>query len=682
MKRRILSAALTFAVLGTGICPIYAADEKVIETAVFDSFGGYVKEYTDGQVEAFPDGFGATAYNYMKKAGATTDDSRSGKVVKLGTGASMLLPIGKVFTVGKGGTGWMHLSFDVKLKSVDGVETSKNKKFQLMTNTGVSEGIPAMAASNNKGWVNGSVCEESKVYDVDDPNQIPGQYPTTVLNVGADNLGRKMEIYHAPIYNQWNTGSTGATRHLTQNGMSADTWHKFDVYIRQTNAEYVVYMDGNELETFSWDDENKSFGTPGQLIKLTPGWWDKGENKVKGFEFRSLAEDDYCYPSGTGFPGVTAVGQTSDNDGGAFLVDNVYMKYYTTTEEQSNTASGVVVFEAPEITVDDNGGEGVATSNGKISVGFSEWMSSPATKSNVSIYNRDTGSSVTNFTIENSDNMQFDVVFGNSVLDSGNYIVKVSGLTGTVSNKTVSATAEFKTGADVEIVDNQNIIVPRVDSSEMVTYEEKTQSEALGYSSGIEKIRLNFSTEVSTDGIEDKITLKSKNESLPYTISTENGGKTVVVTLTKFMKADTDYTLTVDGGVVAAASVDLSRQVTMRKAYKYSFKTKDDPMVQLTDSGISKRANKADITGTAKLLITDNEEHKYTIALGVYEDVNGVKTLTRMFYTPIEIGADDRGIFECSVKGTHHLTKTTEIKLFIMDYPTNRIVKIDTWTKN
>ncbi len=681
MKKRLLSLVLSCAILGTCNFPIFAAEEKSTEVLVFDSFGQYTKEYTDGEVEAYPEGFGATALSHMNRAGYALDDARSGRLVKLGTGASMLLPIGKVFTVGKGGIGWVHLSFDMKLKSVDGVETSKNKKFQLLANTNWLGSIYAInATSNNKGWVNGSVNETAMAYDPDNPNQVPGQYPTTFLNVGADNLGRKMELYHAPIYNQWNTGSQGATRHLTQEGMTADTWHKFDIYIRQSNGQYVVYMDGSMLQTYNWDQATQTYSAAGRDIQLSPGWWNIGENKIKGFEFRALEEDDYCFPTDTGFPGTTAEGQTSSTDGGAFLLDNVYMKYYTTTEEQSNTATGVVAYEAPEITVDDNGGEGIAITGGQVNVGFSEWMSSPANKNNVTICKEDTGEVVSNFTIENSDNMQFDVVFDNQPIESGNYVISVSGITGAVSGKNIAMPGVFKTGVETQLVDGQNIVVPRVDAMEMVTYDGELQNATMGFSTKIEKIYLHFSTAVARENLESKITLKSEGEVIPYTLTMENGNQTAVMTLSKFMAEDTQYSLLADMSITAETSLGLSEQVTMKRPYQYSFWTIADGTMQVLETSVAKRSNRWQ--AKLELLKTDNQDRKYTMAVCVYQTINGVKTLTGFSYKPIELSSETRKMSTESLSGTCHASNTSEIKVFVMEYPTNKIVDTKVWGSN
>lgn len=679
MKHKILSASLAAAMLLSAV-PCRAATLESVEQSRFDSFGDYISAFSATRTEAYPNGYGATSYAHMANAGSSTDDERFGKVVKLGTGASMLLPLGSVFEAGKGGNGWIHLSFDIKLDSVDGVETSKNKQFQLLYNSSWSGNISyagGSAASSKTGWINGQVNETNHTYDVDNPNEVPGDKPSNFVTIGADNLGRKMETYHAGIYKMWNTGSDKATNHFSKKGMSADEWHKLEVYVRQKTGNYIVYLDGEKVDTYSYDKDSDSYGEAGQWAKITPGWWNTGENKVKGFELRSNNQDDYIYPDTASFPGESAEGRVDANDGGAFLIDNVYMKFYRTNDELSSTSNDLVVFDSPELVCDDNGGLGMETSGGRIAVACSEWLSSPVSADNVTVTNAVTGAKLTNFTVENSNNMQFELVFDDTEIESGNYLVTLSGVRGAVTSSSITASGTFKTRADVENVDGVDIIVPRVDSVKLKTWQDKEVKESTGLTSEIKKIYLTFSTAIDSENLTEKITVADKDEEIGFTYAMEDYDKTVVLTLDKLLKPSSNYTITADNTIFAKQSKDLSKQVCMKSPYTYSFATPNDASLRIIDSSLEK--NGANWNASVQLLKTTEGIGKYTIAAVIYEkNAYGEDSPIGIEYKSILMADGERNVNTYTFSGKCRKNSTSKIKLFVMEYPTQKVIMTKT----
>lgn len=670
MSKKILSAVLAAAMLSGFALPASASDSIVISR--FDSFGDYLNEYTDGQVAAYPEGYGATSYSHMNNAGYVNDDERHGKVIKLGNGASMLLPFGTIFEAGKGGNGWIHLSFDLKLDSVDGVETSKNKQFEVRYNSSWKGSLYGYNGTNSTyGWVNGAIVESTRAYDPDKPNEIAGQWASNFITVGAANLGRVVEMYHAGCVDVWNNANY-ATNHFSQKSMSADEWHKFDVYVREKTGRYSVYMDGEYLTTYSWNEESGSYGAGGNVRTITPGWWNYGENKVKGFEFRSKVEDDYVYGN-TGFPGDPTNGQVDENDGGAFLVDNIYMKFYRTNDELTNTTDYFIIYDELALVTDDGSGEGIPLVNGELSVGFSEWINEPVSKSDVVIKNSDTGVALSNFTIEDSDNMQFKVVFDDTPIEAGSYDITVNSVRSSASTSTASPSVTFKTVVESEVVDGVSVVIPRVENVLTKTYDGTIQQEKTGFSSETYKIEVDFSTAISEADIQSKFMITDGKEEIPFDVELEKNNTKAVLTLNKFMKANTAYTLTVDQSVTAKESEELSNAVQMKKTYTYSIKTKNDAVFKLTDYSVLKE--NSNWSASLDILKTDEKEKKYTMAVAVYETgSSGEKKIVSLSYEDIVIPENNRTVSQYTLSGRCRKNSTREIKLFLMEYPTQKVI--------
>lgn len=361
------------------------AETRGAEISIFDTFSGYTSEKGGG----LPANWMVRRAERQEGIGVAIDAERNSRTVKLRTGAEATLPFDANCDKGK-----LHISFDAKLTAteIDGEDADYNKSLML-------------------GLVSNETTKDSNQYDY---TSIPdgGNYTHFAFNTGN-------ESKNVPVYDFGNSWRWMGVRGYDESkAFTKEAWHKIELFVDVDTKQYKTYLDGSlvagkKYENDSYTEDVTASFTNGSVPGLTDNFKAVTFTSNMGSELKN---------EGTG---------TASDDGG-FLIDNIYLKTY----------DGEILEDSLSIVLDDMTNGGISSNNNKLGIGFSEYLASPAAKSDIQIKNKDTGENVTDFKLVSADNMQCVIEF-NTIPRRGTYTLSVNGPRGAVSGMPIMDSAEF-----------------------------------------------------------------------------------------------------------------------------------------------------------------------------------------------------------------------------------------------
>lgn len=609
--RFIAAAASVMMILSGHSFVVMASDYTDGDIKRFDSFGNYTAEMGTGLPEGWSLQSGAVVSSGV---GSVIDEERSGNVMKVrGDNAPGVL-FGSIFSSGK-----MHISLDIKQTGDSNFpDTTYIKSFRLDLN-----GDPYLNTENTQ-----------KDLTIDDP---------TVFSKGngyGHNLFDTMNATSEPDDKQYMTAYEWAhrwsgTRRVSNRFFPHDEWHKLEFYIDNdsANRNVYIYMDGEAIQFYDSDNAKRTISIANSDLTA----------KLKGMFLTILKR------------------QMQAGDTGGFLFDNVYIKSYN---------SDGIYLDSPAIVADDGVNVGVPLSDGVLNIGFSEYMNRPVTKDDVTVVNFQTGNEVSNYTIENADNMQFDICFDDTELAAGKYIVSVNNVTGSVSGLGVKDTAAFST--EVSYIDG--VAVPWVEDVIFRTYDGKDSGAEKAVSTVTDKIKIKFSAPVSGNDIQSSIRILQGDEEISYKdITMEDGNHTAVINLDKLLAPGTTYKIEVSPELCAEGS----DTVHIMSGYEKTFTTADDGTIIVTGKSYrttGRGSNRRGILDLNVLKSTDKEE-KFTLYVTAHTEVydsvleKNVKKMVVLGASALEYEQDERLIKSCSVNIPINNLGDAELVYYLVGYP-------------
>ena len=578
----------------------------------FDSFGNYTAERGKG----LPDGWSLQSGAVISpEVGSVTDNERSGNVMKIEPNNSTPgLLFGSIFESGK-----MHISFDIKQTGDSNfADTTYIKSFRLDLN-----GDPYLNTENTQ-----------KDPTIDDP---------TVFSKGNgyghnlfDTMNATSESEDKQFITAWEWAHRwSGTRRVSKNFFTHEKWHKLEFYIDKdsANQSVYIYMDGEEISFFDADNKKRTISLANSDLTA----------KLKGMFFTILKR------------------QSQSGDTRGFLFDNVYVKSYNADE---------IYLDSPNIATDDGRENGVPLKSGVVNVGFSEYMNRPVTAEDVTVTSFQTGKKVTNYSIENADNMQFDIHFDDSELMAGRYIVTVNNVTGAVTGLGVKDTAVF--GTEVSYIDG--IAVPWVDDITVQTYNGKESGIDKDVSTLTDKIKVKFSAPVSASDLQSKLFILQNGEEFTYKdVTTEDNNCTAVLNLDGLLAPNAEYKIEVSPDICAEGS----DSVHIMYGYDTGFKTADDGAVVATSKTYKTTGRGTGLKGILDLNVlksTDKAEQLtlfVTAHTEVYDSVleKNVKKTVVLGASALEYAQDERIIKGCSVSVPIYDLGDAELEYYLVGYP-------------
>ena len=364
-----------------------SAKNDSAEISIFDTFSEYKSE-KGGEL---PYGWMVRREDRQPGIGMAVDSERNSRTMKLRTGAEATLPFNANFDTGK-----IHISYDAKLTAteLEGEEADYNKS--LMTKMSANE-----------------TTSQSDQYDY---TSIPdgGDSAHYAFNTGN-------ESKNVPVYAFNNSWKWMGTRGYDQNKIfTNETWHKIELFIDADTKQYSSYLDGQLVSCTKYENGEYTDAVNSSFTS------DLTNN------FKALILD-----SGMGSE-MGAEGSGAASDDGGFMIDNVYVRSY----------DGSLLGDGMSIVIDDMTGGGVAGTDCKIGVGFSEYLSEPAEKSNITVTNIETGEEINDFDVVSSDRMQCVLSF--ALVPKGMYTVTVHGVKGEVTGSETECSAEFYSAGELK----------------------------------------------------------------------------------------------------------------------------------------------------------------------------------------------------------------------------------------
>ncbi len=593
---------------------------STLSAAVLCTAGAFAEEYKDGEIYIF-DTFreyaaarGEGLPSGWAKMDASGDAAVEAAVDSERSGHAVKLgnnsQAGILFGANFNG-GMMHVSFDLKQTGDSSFAESTYKKALFAFMNGDGESTNSDLYDYTK-WSEGFGPGHRMIYT----GIAADSEPVTCYAWSRRWLG-------TPVY--------------SKSMFSPEAWHKFDMFINKDTGAYTVYMDGQYLTCYQKDATAETKPSIA-LSDITANF--------KGMIFTS--------------------GDTKESsDRGGFLLDNVYIKSYTADD---------VISDKVVITADDGSGSGIYTSGGRVAVAFSEYMDRAVTKEDIEVINFQTGKSEESFTIENADNMQFDIAFDGDI-DPGNYNIYVRNVKGAVTGNEVSNTAAFSTKAGEVIVDGKVIKIPWVEGVKFITYDGKVHSADKAISTTTNQIKIKFSAPVSDSGTDEKIYITQNEETIPCTYKTEDDNCTIILEPTTLFKGGCAYKIHIDASMTARDS----EKVNILSGYDADFSTMDDGAFIIKN--VSYKYFNATKKGrmTVDVVKTSNTDEKYTLMIGTYKEVydselkRNVRRLTKAEYYPLVIKSDERFIKSYTVPSIRVEADETA-ECYIIGYPNFRTV--------
>lgn len=614
-KFKIATVLASVAVVLSCITVPVSAEYREGKISRFDSFGSYTAERGKG----LPDGWMLTKGQLVSPGvGSYRDSERSGNVMKVESENAPAVLFGSLFTDGK-----MHISFDVKQVGDESFsDTTYSRSLRIDIN-----GDPYLDDSNTK-----------KDPTMDDPSVFSKE------NGYGHNLFETKNVVTEPDDKQFMTAFEWAhrwkgTRRLSQKMFDHEVWHKLEFYIDKDsgNQNVYIYMDGEEVAFYD--------GSTVRTISLANS---DITAKLKGIV-------------------LTVIKRTTESgDMGGFLFDNVYIKNYYSDNIYSDAVS---------VTTDDVTGKGIERQNAVLNVGFSEYIDRPAEKADVKITNFHTGATVTDFEIENSDNMQFDIRFGDKMLTAGKYIVHIDNVKGKISGLGVEKGAVFSTIAE-EI---NGVKVPWVDNIEFVTYEGKEVDLGKEVSSATNRIKIKFSAPVSNVDTASKIKITHNGSEIPFaSVTAEDDNKILCLCFDEFLVPGGLYEIYVDKSLNAFGS----ETVQLLSSYSTEFITANDGMFKVSNFSYTLSGKGSGKKGTLSIdaIKTISNEEKYTLILAAYEKVydsvlkKDVKKLVKIGGNTVVYGENERSIKTVKASIPVSDIGEAEIYWYLISYPEQKCV--------
>lgn len=637
MKRILAALAAAAVLLSQETMISFAENYEIEDIDGFYSFSDYTGEYRDSNV-VYPDGFGNASVNRNVRLGYEDDEERGSRAVRIGSGAEILLPFNRCFEKGR-----IHISFDLKQVGNDN-PTSLNKQLSLNYYSNLSGRYSA-------GMVNGKYVNSAGEFPQDDPMRIATDTNTYFFNTGCESYGVPMFLKNGA--NAMANGTVGYTKDKL---FTAGEWHKIDVYLDKDNGKYSVYYDGELLEAYKWDSDSQSYLERIEPTIALSHWYETRPKYIKGISLRCTQADV--------MPGSGAVKQGSDGDGGAFLLDNLYVRKYKSDSNMDDEVS---------IIADDMGGEGVALSGGRVNVAFSEYMNQPPKAEDVVITNLYTGETVTDFELENADNTQFTAVFAGE-LAPGRYSVEVNGTAGGLTQNTPSNKAEFFTKNAYAEDGETSVEIPTFVKVGFENYLGLRQVKSTGISTTTNKIEIDFSAPVNPSYIEDNIKLFSDGDEKSYIAKTENGGKRVVLEVPEFFKGGAEYELYISEELKAGNSDN----VTISGPHRELVRVRDDGKFELSNQSFKTYAVSKTAKFSMDVLKTDNSERTFLTVIAGYKNVSDesgatYKKMSKISYSVFDAGADERMITSVS-SGSVKYENADSVRVFVLDYPSHTLL--------
>ncbi|MBO5007368.1 MAG: hypothetical protein J6D26_00865 [Clostridia bacterium] len=589
---------------------------------------GYDSPYVENATGTHPEEFVALMPSRAANTGSYYDESRNSQTLKLGNLAEAHLPFGEIYKDGK-----LHVSFDVYQGYPEGVESAKNKTLDIYfsaNNTGTFV----------NGAINGVMQTVGNTYKKDDPNALVAGQGQYLLSLGCENQNSPL-FFIAP---GWARG------YAPDSVMTAHTWHKVDMYFDKDDATMEIYFDGKLLEAYQINKATYEYtDTPvNQKLWIADAWtsW-----KSVFFRFEGAKH----HVTEARIPGSTVT------DGGYVLLDNVYVNKYSSDTDK------LILMK------DDIKGEGVSLANGIINIAFNEYTDRPAEMSDITIKHVATGKEVTDYTLLQSDNMQFSIQFGN--LDAGRYEVSVDGIYGSATGNAPQEPIYFNTSKQYQ----DGISVPWVDSVEYLSYNGEAQNIHEELTTATSGIRVNFTEPVNLNDtvIEENLLLYCEGEPRGYSsyeISDDN--KSVTLVPEGLLEGASDYRFEVAAGITALESdeVYIIANPDTGLAYGVDFTVADDARMEISGK-LSVNSGDSTASFNVNAVKTNSDSLSATGAVACYadeaaEDGTVYRKLIGIKCVPVELAAEDRCVADFTTEALD-LTGADTVKAFLWSWPHN-----------
>ncbi|MDY4212760.1 MAG: hypothetical protein SOX82_03595 [Eubacteriales bacterium] len=337
-----------------------------------------------------------------------------------------------------------------------------------------------------------------------------------------------------------------------------------------------------------------------------------------------------------------------------FIIDNLYVN----TNADSDS----------DISRIDN--SRFSADNGRISFISSEKIQGGLKNDNVTITNALTGQSVTDFYIDRADSQAFDIVF-NGKVDNGRYNITFKNVIGEVSGKTLSGSFLVETEYKTTVIDGKTVYYPEVDNIKLYDGLENELSAAEINSTIVSEVRAEFNTLVSHN-LDEFITVTEDGTEIPISYSvldnTETERSTIVINLDNSLKPFRNYKLMINCGIPSV----YSSEITSFLEYTTEIKCGNEKSLKCRDFGYDPDEK------TARTVFAKNDDSScsYIYAVAGYKNVtrqteDGEKTvrlLTEVKWAPVELKANDKGKFECSLTLDGE-SDAEEYHTFLWKYP-------------
>lgn len=242
----------------------------------------------------------------------------------------------------------------------------------------------------------------------------------------------------------------------------------------------------------------------------------------------------------------------------------------------------------------------------------------------------------------------------------------------------VSAESEVRFD-NVGIESTVEIVYPMVNEAAIYAYDGSEVVSSQAVTSLITHAVFEYNTLVDETSAEERIALFDGNGSaVPCEYSfEENDGKTyVTLRFPEFLDPGEQYTLTADAGVASAFAAD----VTATEPFSVSFTTDDNADFKLFGEMLDTESGQY----TVSFAKNSDAQGKFYVAVCAVEtvvrNVNGTDTeveqLKDIRYVPVDISAEDRGIFTYSVDAPF-IAEETDIRTYIWNWPSLKKVVVD-----
>lgn len=232
---------------------------------------------------------------------------------------------------------------------------------------------------------------------------------------------------------------------------------------------------------------------------------------------------------------------------------------------------------------------------------------------------------------------------------------------------------------NVKVTSAMDAIYPEVESMEFINAEGNTVATDNGVTSALDKIRINFNTQVDEEAAKENITVTSIEGTAEYVTDVYvTGDKSVAeVTFPYLLTEDSNYTISVGKGISSKYTDEVSSLIATSR----SFKTMEDASFKVIKNEVEKNTSGGYSYNLTLVKNTDSAINMTAVA-AVYEKVTiGDKSydkLTDVKYIPIEVGADTKGIYNYTTAVS--ASDEAEVKTMLWKWSGNQKVKLSDGT--